>query len=285
MRHEPRWTVGSVPYVNAAPLIAAFEGGDAEVRVVADVPSRLPALLQAGVADAIMVSSYHALENPHLQIVDGVGIGSFGPVKSVRLFSKVHFSQIQSLCLDASSMTSNRLAQALLRERWGIAPATMSAEPNLRVMLERADACVMIGDLGMTAPAEGLQVLDLGEAFTKLTGLPFLWAAWVGPQIDPELAAHLVAAPNGYEVGKSADGTVLYEDSGVGKQGALFDAVAARSGWPRDAVADYFLKTMVYRVDPSVKKGFAAFAELLRKHGYLRQNPMPEFVGNLSRLG
>lgn len=282
---EPRWSVGSVPYVNAAPLIHAFRSPNSPVAVSVDVPSRLPMLLESGKADAILVSSIHALEHPDLQIVDGVGIGSHGPVQSVRLFSKVHFSQIQSLCLDSSSMTSNKLALALLRERYRVAPRTMTGRPDIIEMLEAADACVLIGDIGMTADGAGLQVWDLGEVWTEFTGLPFLWAAWVGRDVPLELAALLARAYEPYSVGKGSDGSVRFEDTGNGAQKELFDFVTEQWGWPRERVADYLLERMVYTLDPRMKRGFLEFGRMLRKHGLLRPGPEPEFVGELASLG
>ncbi|MFX8389395.1 MqnA/MqnD/SBP family protein, partial [Acinetobacter baumannii] len=47
--------VGSVPYVNAAPLVWSLERHGVEV--VTAVPSGLPALLAAGEVQAILVSS------------------------------------------------------------------------------------------------------------------------------------------------------------------------------------------------------------------------------------
>ena len=176
------FTVGSVPYVNAVPLVAQFEslGEASPVRVRYAVPSQLPAMLESGEADAILVSSIEALRKPGLRMASGVCIGSVGAVESVRLFSWVPFSEIGSLALDASSMTSNALAQIVLRETYGVAPS-VCVRPSLPPEeLDEADACVLIGDVGMASEGRGMHVLDLGLAWWELTGLPFVWAAWVG---------------------------------------------------------------------------------------------------------
>jgi predicted solute-binding protein len=60
------YVVGCVPYVNAKPLVTFFErlGDQSPVRVLYDVPSRLPALLDSGAAQAALVSSFEALRTP-----------------------------------------------------------------------------------------------------------------------------------------------------------------------------------------------------------------------------
>src|SRR5471032_1724555 len=104
-----KYTVGSVPYLNAKPLVRAFEvwGEESPVNVIYEVPSKLPALLAAGEVQAIMVSSIEAFRHPGSRIAEGVCIGSQREVMSVRLFSKVPPRMIETLALDQSSMTSN----------------------------------------------------------------------------------------------------------------------------------------------------------------------------------
>ena len=169
------YTVGCVPYANAYPLVRTLEQGT-QVKVIYDLPSRLPAMLASGEVQAILVSSIEAFRMPDARIVDGICIGSRRTVKSVRLFSKVPFAEISTLALDASSMTSNELARLVLKSTYGVVPKCQTAEPSLRDMLASADAAVLIGDIGMTSDGSGLHVLDLGEAWFAMTGLPFVWA-------------------------------------------------------------------------------------------------------------
>ena len=55
--------------------------------------------------------------------------------------------------------------------------------PDLGAMLREADAAVVIGDVALRATLFdarrlGLSVLDLGEAWRELTGLPMVFALW-----------------------------------------------------------------------------------------------------------
>lgn len=159
--------VGCVPYLNAKPLVLAL--GEVGVTTQFAVPSQLPALLDSGDCAAIMVSSIYALSTPGCRYAEGLGISSQHDVQSVRLFSQVPFDQIRSLRLDPSSMTSNILAQIVLRETYHSSP---EIKPD-------GAAEVVIGDAGLTHPGAPY-ILDLGSAWRELTGLPFVWALWVG---------------------------------------------------------------------------------------------------------
>lgn len=265
------FTVGSVPYVNAVPLIALFErmGMDSPVAVRYDVPSRLPAMLASGEVQAILVSSIDALRNPGRQMADGVCIGSANAVRSVRLFSKVPFDEVATLALDASSMTSNRLAQIVLSEVYGATPEARPWPSELDVMLEHADAAVLIGDKGMTASAEGLHVCDLGEAWRDLTGLPFVWAGWIGDErLTPELVGWLQQAQE-----------FAHQDPE-----SVIELARERSGWPREMVVAYLTKTMSYRLTPEMKAGMAEFGRRLIELGMEPHISTPQWVSGLATV-
>ncbi len=187
-------TVASVPYLNAKPLVWALErlGLESPVNVVFDVPSRLPRLLETKAADAILVSSIDALTVPGRRVASGCSISSLNKVMSVRVFSRVPFSMIESLALDASSMTSNALAKIVLKRMFGAVPDCTLRPPDGSAMLQDNDACVLIGDKGLMFDGTGLHCLDLGEAWHQLTGLPFVWACWVGGSgLSEELSSYL----------------------------------------------------------------------------------------------
>src|SRR6266545_3592726 len=57
----------------------------------------------------------------------------------------------------------------------------MPPEPEL--MLRRCDAALLIGDPALFLDHErlGAEKIDLGEQWTSMTGLPFVWAFWAVP--------------------------------------------------------------------------------------------------------
>jgi chorismate dehydratase len=257
------------------PLVAEFEARseESDVRVVYDVPSRLPHLLTTGEAQAILVSSMDALRTPGRRWVEGVCIGSFGPVQSVRLFSKVPFSKVKKLALDAGSMTSNRLAQVILRQCYGSRPECVSFPPDLRAMLSEADACVLIGDIGMSATAwDGLFELDLGQAWTTLTGLPFVWAGWIGDEaLTPELANALRRAATWADVGRALSpvgGSSDAQSIQAQRREDLVKTASVREGWSQDTTRRYFMETMVYQMNAQALQGLSEFKDRLQAHGF-----------------
>ncbi|MBL8048563.1 MAG: menaquinone biosynthesis protein [Chthonomonas sp.] len=238
--------LGSVPYLNAKPLLWGLRHHpDVEVRLA--VPSALPAMLAAGDVDAILVSCIEALRRPDLAVIPGVGIGSTGAVWSVRLFHRVPLSEIETLCLDESSMTSNQLAQILLREQQGIEPQTIVLPPDLPTMLEHADAAVVIGDLGMAEPPPGVAALDLGQAWTDFTGLPFVWAVWLArPDRAEELTSVLVDSAR----------------EGTGSIQEVAQVHAADHGFTPEFAAHYFTEAIEFEFTAAHERGLARFGEL-----------------------
>lgn len=292
------YTVGCVPYVNARPLVHWIEdlGPEAPVQIFYAVPSALPLALAAGEADAVMVSSVECLSQPGARIAEGVCIGTDGPVESVRLFSRIPFDRIQTLALDQSSLTSNRLGQLILREVYGVSPSVVTLPPVQETMLAQADACILIGDIGMSAPTEGLHVLDLGEAWTSLTGLPFVWAVWTGGErLTPELVAILNAARLLSYVGRNPNQGMqsLRRDrflafarsmsaapllSGESQRDAVVRRAADRSGWDVEDARRYLTETIIYDLGDRALQGLAEFGRRLLAHGLIDALSLPHVV-------
>jgi predicted solute-binding protein len=297
---KARFRVGCVPYVNARPLVACFDQPNELVEVVYDVPSRLPALLDSGEVDAILVSSIEYLRRDDLVIAADVGIMSNGPVASVRMLSKVPLEEIKTLALDESSMTSNMLAQIILAER-GVRPSLVTMEPDQAAMLAACDACVLIGDKGLEADGTGLVDVDLGAAWTELTGEPFVWALWLmredrfpAPRWDhiyePELLRDVLVLA---EVDSSFGWVHNLEDFRLGRlpssdpaksEVALLELVegtasrrefviknaAVRSGWSEDKVESYLSKNV--RFSGGISTSLKTFQALLSEHSFLERS-------------
>jgi len=259
------YTVGSVPYLNAKPLVRLFEdlGDESPVKVVYEVPSLLPAMLASGAVQAIMVSSIEALRHRGTRVAAGVCIGTQREVLSVRIFSKVPPGKIRSLALDQSSMTSNALAQIVLMDGYSVMPTMAPLPPNLNEMLKDHDACVLIGDNGMREQGEGLYILDLGLEWFELTGRPFVWAVWLGDEgLTPDLAGWLNAAER--EGGRRMDAIVADAPGHTGLSPELCD--------------HYLRDIMHYPMHEQELAGLQEFGRLLSKHGLLEPIHWPEIV-------
>lgn len=176
-----RVRVGAVSYLNTWPLVHGLRSRTDLVDLRFDVPSRCAALLHEGAVDVGLIPSIEFLRGDYVA-VPGIAIASEGPVASVALFSRVPVRDVRRIALDTSSRTSAALVRVLCAEHWGIAPEFSPCRPGLPGMLERHDAALLIGDNALFADhdALGLCKVDLGEEWTSLTGLPFVWAFWAG---------------------------------------------------------------------------------------------------------
>ena len=257
--------VGSVPYVNAKPLNSYFEhlGQHSSVRVLYQVPSSLPALLDSGTAEAVLVSSFDSLRTPGRRIAAGCSISTKADAQSVRLLSKVPIHGIQSVALDSSSLTSVHLAQVVLAESYGVRPEVRNMPPNQDDMLAACDAALLIGDIGMLADGTGLIDLDMGAEWHKLTNLPFVWAAWIGRErLTPALAKELERAK-------------LWGQAHLDR---VVTQTQVQCKWPGDSCREYLTEIMNYDLTEDHLAGLKLFGELLVKHGLLTEAHFPEIV-------
>jgi chorismate dehydratase len=174
--------VGAVGYLNARPLTWALDWAPQHWQVRYDLPSVCAALLRNGDVDLGLIPSIEYLSDPRYRFVPGVGIGSRGPVDSVALFTRRPVGEIRTIALDTSSRTSVTLIRVLCRHWFRIEPAYVPHGPDLAAMTRDYDAGLLIGDPAFDADpaALGLDKIDLGEQWTAMTGLPFVYAAWTG---------------------------------------------------------------------------------------------------------
>jgi len=173
--------LGAVSYLNARPLTWSLDE-DPRWQIRYDLPSVCAGVLARGEVDLALVSSVEYLRSDDYRMVPGVGIGSRGPVASIGLFTRTPIGEIRTLALDTSSLTSVALIKILCQRRFGIRPAFVSHGPDLAAMMRVTDAALLIGDPALEADhaSLGLTKIDLGEEWTAMTGLPFIYAAWTG---------------------------------------------------------------------------------------------------------
>ncbi len=175
--------VGAVSYLNARPLYHGLGEFASQACLTMDVPSRLAEQLAAGELDVALIPSVEYLRGVGrgYEILPGFAIAARGPVRSVKLFSRVPWERVLRLALDAGSRTSQVLARIWLDACHGARPALVEELPlGVSPLESTADAVLVIGDRAMRVPHGPFrEVVDLGEAWFELTGLPFVFALWV----------------------------------------------------------------------------------------------------------
>jgi chorismate dehydratase len=181
--------VGAVSYLNTKPLIYGFEKGmmQAETELVFDFPANIAQKLLNDEIDIglIPVAVLPLMKEYH--IVADYGIGCDGEVASVCLFSDVPLTEIKTVLLDYQSRTSVALLKVLLKEHWKITPELIAAEKDFEQNINGAIAGLVIGDRAFKQIPVSAYHYDLGLAWKEMTGLPFLFAAWVSnKKMTPE---------------------------------------------------------------------------------------------------
>ena len=174
--------VSAVEYLNAKPLVHGLDSRSDLFDLRYDVPAQCAAHLHDRSVELGLIPSIEYLENPDYRIVPDLAVASDGDVASVALFTTRPVTSLRSIAVDSNSRTSSMLLRILCAESWDIEPKLVKLRPDLPVMLKRCDAALLIGDsaLFLDYERQGLEKVDLGDEWTALTSLPFVWATWVG---------------------------------------------------------------------------------------------------------
>jgi chorismate dehydratase len=179
--------VGHIQFLNCLPIYWGLmrSGALLDVDLRKDTPDRLSAALVAGDLDIGPITLVEYLRNTDdLLLLPNLAVGSDGPVLSVNLVSTRPLGELDGrpVALGSTSRTGVLLAQMLLAEQYGAEPEYFRCPPELTQMMLEADAAVLIGDPALRAlyeaPALGLQVTDLAQAWKEWTGLPMVFAVW-----------------------------------------------------------------------------------------------------------
>jgi predicted solute-binding protein len=240
---EP-FRVGSVPFLNAAPLVRGIED-----QITLATPSKLAEMLRRNELDAGLVSITEVLFHDRYDVLDGMAIASLGEVKSVFLAHRRPLAEAREILCDPASLTSVNLLRVLLAER-GLKPE-FKPLPDYQAAAQ-LDFVLLIGDAALDFSRGGHphEILDLGAAWLELTGLPFVYAVW--------------ALRRGVE--NQALRRLLREARDFGLD-TLDSIIRSRTEYDYDFRKDYLGWHIHYHLGADEKRGVARFIELLRKHG------------------
>jgi chorismate dehydratase len=249
--------VGAVSYLNAKPLYYRLCELCPRIELAMEVPSRLAERLAAGELDVALIPSVEYLRGAELgyQIIPGFAIAARGPVRSVKLFSRVPLDRIERLALDEGSRTSQALARVWLDARHGIRPAQIEQLPlGVPVLESTADAVLVIGDRAMAVPNGPFHaVVDLAEAWRSLTGLPFVFALWV--------------ARRGVELGDLPEALSRSRELGLAHAEDLARIHGPRLGLDVSTCYDYLTRVLSYGLGEPELAGLRRFAQMAARLG------------------
>ena len=241
--------IGSVPYLNARPLVHGIER-----RISEKIPSLLADDFAAGLLDGALLPFFAVLQAGGGKIVDDAAIACDGEVYSVFVASRAPFEESRRIHLDPASRSSSALLRVLLAEFYPDSHCIVETEE-----IPKDEPHLLIGDPAIAfrrGHRAGWQYHDLGALWRKHTGLPFVFAVWaVRAAIGEELRA------------VKAAGLAARED------------ISQRQPDPEFSLR-YLTEYIRYDLRDRDKEAMRLFETLARRHGVLSAGPSAnvEFV-------
>lgn len=240
---------GIVNYLNTKPLLYGLEQEPMRSRIelVGDYPSRVAAMLKSGEIDLGLVPVAILPELTEYYIVGEHCIGTEGEIASVALFSEVPMAEIETVLLDYQSRTSVELLKYLMREYWGISPVLVQATgEDYRTAIKGTTAGLVIGDRAFEQRKISTFIYDLGSEWRAITGLPFVFAAWISTKPLPEDFIKAFDQAN-------AEGL------------AHIDEIVSRERFDLFDLARYYKLHLSYKLDEEKRKGMQHFLTILEQ--------------------
>ncbi len=257
---------GRIPYLNLFPLFYYLERDhQGEYEFTDGVPSVLNKLLRAGRIDLSPSSSIEYLRNRELyELVPGHSISSKGPIGSIFLFSKYPVDELdrKRIMYLYHSETSVGLLRIICERFYGLRPEYQSTSAPVNEGLNLGDAYLLIGDQAMRArkSVRDCHVYDLGSIWYERTGLPFVFALWIGN------------SSNMHESGISVQKIKSDLDDALKKAENSFEDLArvapGRDSFTEEEIVEYW-RGISFGLEEDHLKGLRRFEEYLIEMGVL----------------
>ena len=181
--------VGIVSYLNTRPLIYGLKLPPIadEIELIEDTPAALAELLKRDAIDLGLIPVAALPELKDHYIVGNYCIGTETEVATVCLFSESPLHEIKKVYLDYQSRTSVALLKWLMKEYWGIHPQLVQAkDESYRKEIVGTTAGLVIGDRAFEQRKISTFIYDLASEWRSITGLPFVFAAWISNKPLPQ---------------------------------------------------------------------------------------------------
>jgi chorismate dehydratase len=259
--------IAASSYLNTAPLIWSFIHGSQRpaVQLFTDkAPARCAEMLERDEVDVALVPIIEYQRMSDVLMIPDVCVGSRKAVHSVVLVTRRNnLKKVARVVLDNSSRTSVALLKIIFREFLGFDPEWKVAAPDLKSMLQEADAALIIGDPAMKIPRDQFHVFDLATMWREFTGFGFVFAMWMARSERAELARSVNFA--------------AARDEGLRQ----LDEIAANYealGLTRDEVRKYLTENIAFRVDEELAQGMNLYFDLAAKHKLVEVRKKLKFV-------
>ena len=280
---KPR--MGRIGYLNVLPIYHALESGaiSHEYELVYGPPAELNMRMAAGDMVAASTSCVEYARRPERYfLLPNLAIGSNGPVQSVLLLSRRPIEDLggQSILVSAETHTSATLLRLLLDQRYGLTGISYytGSASEMAASGNPPQAFLAIGDeaLRLRRHPAYPHLLDLGDAWTAWTGLPFIFGVWVADRqaFAPNASGTRFRPPLGNPGALLSDA----RDWGLAHMDVILDiAVQNYPNMTRQEHADYFAG-LCYSLKEREQAGLSLFWEKLAETGEIPKAPPLDFL-------
>jgi len=180
--------ISAVSYLNTIPFVHGLKQSEL-IKIIdlqLDYPSICAEKLINGIVDLALVPVAVIPKLKEAHIISDYCIGANGAVDTVCLYSDVPIEEIESIALDYQSRTSVALLKILLNEYWQLNPKLKKANVGFEENIKGNHAALVIGDRAFALNTKYAYIYDLSAIWKKMTGLPFVFAAWVANKKLPQ---------------------------------------------------------------------------------------------------
>lgn len=234
-----------VGYHNTLPFTYGLNKNKESFNVILDIPSKCISYYDSGEADVALVPVAELLNRSDFQVITDYCIGCNGEVETVCIYSDHPIRELSKIYLDSDSRTSQLLAKILVRKHWYHKVSYEEVDVKSVSKLNESEGILMIGDKAFGVDSSYKYVYDLGHEWQLMTGLPFVFALWIGRR---KLTSNEVSNLNSVlSLGVVNIDAVLEHNNG------LLDKVNLK---------DYYTQYIDFHFDSDKKKAFDLYKTL-----------------------
>lgn len=246
--------VGIVGYLNTRPLIYGLKLPPiaSEIELIEENPAKLAELLMNNEIDVGLIPIAVIPQLKEYYICSDYCIGTETEVASVCLFSEVPLNEITRVYLDYQSRSSVALLKWLMKEYWNINPEIIqTTNDNYRKEIKGTIAGLVIGDRAFQQRKISTFIYDLASEWRSITGLPFVFAAWISNKQLPESF-----------IKKFNEANAIGLDH--------LDEIVSDQNFDLFDLKKYYTLHLSYKLDERKKKGMELFLQCISSYSFLQ---------------
>jgi chorismate dehydratase len=264
--------LGELNFINALPLTLPFDTlADLRLEKTTLPPTGLNEAMLAGHLDVSAVSSaFYLRHKDRFRLLDGISISAEIPVESVLLFLPQGFEGLvpsRPLAVPDSSETSIALMQYIIYRHTGF-----KMKDNLIVYpvgegadyVEQGTPLLAIGDEALTLKTRfacnGIQTVDLAEAWHREMNMPFVFAVWIAQNQWADTHPELLTSVNKMLVTQK----LSFLKSSAIQSRIIATAYKRCPHLPQPLLTHYFTGALSYNLDKPHLAALLRFEEILR---------------------